>query len=180
MYPFPVNNQVDSAWDRPERVVLATSVDAEGSANIISIGWMMRANMEPPVFALGLGMKSHSCRNISASGEFVLAVPGLDLGREVIYCGTHSGATVDKFQETGLTPLPGKVVKAPLIGECLFNLECKVIAAQDIQDHRVFFGEVVAGWRAEHEGRNLLVIGEESGYELVHEEAGFRLGAVRE
>ena len=52
-------------------VVLVTSVDGAGKANIIAVGWAMRANMSPPVFAIGLGKKSHSCASIAASGEFI-------------------------------------------------------------------------------------------------------------
>jgi len=178
MKGIPVG-EVDQCWKPPERVALITSVDPEEKPNIIAVGWLMRANVNPPVFAIGLGMKSQSCRNISASGELVVAIPGADLAEEVIYCGTQSGAEVDKFRETGLTATPGKAVKAPLIGECLANMECKVVATQDLQDTRIFLGEVLACWRAEEEEKSLLIVGEESGYELVHQEAGFRLGTVR-
>ncbi|MGY8825944.1 MAG: flavin reductase family protein [Candidatus Latescibacterota bacterium] len=52
--------------------------------------------------------------------------------------GSHSGADVDKFKEAGLTPAPAKIVHPPLIKECLCNLECKVIATQEVHAHRVF------------------------------------------
>jgi len=169
----------EKLWGPPERVVLVTSVDEAGKANIIAVGWAMRANMSPPVFAIGLGRKSQSCTNIAASGEFVFALPGTGLAREVMYCGTHSGREVDKFAETGLTALAASVVKAPLIDECLANFECRVTASQEIGDHRVFFGEVLAAWQGEAEEPHLLVVGTGSGYEQVHEEGAFRLGAVR-
>ena len=173
-------SEVDRCWGPPERVALITSVDATGKPNIIAVGWIMRANMSPPVYAIGLGMKSHSCQNISAQKEFALMIPGTELARQVMYCGTHTGAEVDKFAETGLTAVPASQVAPPLIGECLAGMECKVIAVQDIQDHRVFFGEVVAGWTSEKAGKSLLTVGENSGYEQVYQEGAFRLGAVRD
>lgn len=179
MQEIPLKD-VDRSWNTPEKAVMVTSVDGDGKGNIIAVGWLMRASMDPPVYAIGLGKKSQSGRNIAASGEFVIAVPGTDLARELMYCGTHSGAEVDKFTEAGLTAAPGKVVKAPLIEECLVNAECRVIAVQEIGDHRVFFGEVQVAWKSEKEGKHLLIVGEENGYELVHEEAGFRLGTVKD
>ena len=107
-----------------------------------------------------------------------MGIPGLDMAEAVIYCGTHSGAEVDKFKEAGLTAAKAKIVRPPLLEECLCNLECKVIATQEVHAHRVFFGEVVAHWSSEKQERSLLLVGDESGYETVHEEAGFRLGAV--
>lgn len=178
MKEMPVGTDVDRAWSGPERVVLVTSVDRSGKSNIITIGWVMRTNMDPPVLAIGLSKGSYSCANISRTGEFVMAIPGLDMAAAVIYCGTHSGAEVDKFKEAGLTAAKAKIVRPPLVEECLCNLECKVIATQEVHAHRVFFGEVVAHWHGEKPGRSLLIVGAESGYETVHEEAGFRLGAV--
>ncbi|MFH1572259.1 MAG: flavin reductase family protein [Gemmatimonadota bacterium] len=169
----------EKLWGAPERVVLVTSVDPEGRANIIAVGWAMRASMSPPVFAIGLGKKSHSGTSIAASREFVFCLPGVSLARQVMYCGTHSGREVDKFAETGLTPQPGRVVKAPLIAECLACFECRVVAAQEIGDHRVFFGEVAASWKGTRAEPHLLVVGPGSGYEPVYEDGGFRLGGVR-
>lgn len=169
----------EKLWAPPERVVLVTSVDPAGKANIIAVGWAMRASSSPLVFAIGLGMKSHSCASIAASGEFVFALPGTDLARQVMYCGTHSGRKVDKFAQTGLTPLPAREVKAPLIGECLANFECRVVATQEIGDHRIFFGEVVASWQGDSDRPHLLVVGPGSGYDQVYEEGSFRLGAVK-
>jgi len=45
---------------------------------------------------------------------------------QVVGIGTCSGADTDKFARFKLTPVAGKHVKAPLIKECLGNIECKV------------------------------------------------------
>lgn len=168
-------------WAAPERVVLVSSVDAQGRPNLIAVGWAMRANMDPPVYAIGLGKKSHSCANVSASGEFVFAVPGVDLAKAVLYCGTHSARYgADKFAETGLTAAPASCVRPPLVAECLANLECRVVATQDVGDHRVFFGQVVACWASpRQEMRPLILVGAEAGYETAVTTEAFRLGAVR-
>ncbi len=41
--------------------------------------------------------------------------------------GNISGEDIDKFEKFSLTPKKGEKVGAPIIEECLFNLECKVI-----------------------------------------------------
>ena len=172
--------QAADHFGAPERVVLVSSANGEGKANLIAVGWAMRANMDPPVVAIGLGRKSRSCANIEATGEFVFAVPGADLAADVLYCGTHTGREVDKFAETGLTASPASQVQAPLVTECLSNLECRVMATQDIGDHRVFFGEVLAVWATERdESRPLIIVGDGSGYEVTHKDDVFCLGAVR-
>jgi len=51
---------------------------------------------------------------------------------------------VDKFQETGLTPIPSKVLRPPRIKECFGHMECRVIQEHTCGDHTLFVGEVVA------------------------------------
>ena len=172
--------EVDRAWNTPEKAVLVSSVDPSGRPNLIAVGWLMRANMSPPVYAIGINRKSQTGRNIVATGEFVMAIPGQDQARQFMYCGTHTGADVDKFADTGLTPLPARTVSAPLVAGCRANLECRVVGVQQVADHQVFFGEVKVAWAAAAPGRPLLIVGAESGYVTVYEEAGFRLGTVRQ
>jgi flavin reductase (DIM6/NTAB) family NADH-FMN oxidoreductase RutF len=40
--------------------------------------------------------------------------------------------------------VPADHVKPPLIAECPVNMECRVIGIQEIGDHDLFLGEVVA------------------------------------
>ena len=71
---------------------------------------------------------------------------GESIAAAVLYCGTHSGRTVDKFAATGLTPLEGSIVRPPLIGECVANFECRLAGSLETGDHTIFAGEVVACW----------------------------------
>jgi len=59
--------------------------------------------------------------------ECVIAIPTVDLLDTVVGSGTCSGTDTDKFAQFKLTPVKGKLVKAPLIKECLANIECKVV-----------------------------------------------------
>ena len=58
--------------------------------------------------------------------------------------GINSGRDVDKFKETGLTPISASIVRSPLIEECYGHLECKVIGSHTYGDHTLFVGEVIA------------------------------------
>ena len=63
----------------------------------------------------------------------VMAVPTVDLLDRVVGISSCSGADTDKFAKFKLTAVPGKLVNAPLIKECLANIECKVV---DLIDER--------------------------------------------
>lgn len=136
------------AWLRkyPERTVLAVSADANGKANMIALGWNMPTSNRPPMAAISVNHRSLSHRLIHEGGEFVLVFPSKEMEDAVMYCGTHSGRDVDKFKETGLTPVKAKHVKPPLIAEAVVNMECKVVGELVTGDHTIFVGEILAAY----------------------------------
>lgn len=129
----------------PIPVVLVTSIGENGKSNIITIAWTGVMNSEPPVVYVSVRPQGrHSYRLIKESGEYVINIPTAAQTRLVDYCGTISGSKVDKFKETGLTPVPATYVKAPLIAECPVNLECKVRQVVSLGSHDVFIADVLA------------------------------------
>ena len=109
----------------PGPVVLVTTTDG-GRDNVMTISWTMVLDFTP-VFAITTGEWNFSYTALRKSRECVIAIPAVDLLDRVVGIGTCSGADTDKFAKFRLTAVPAKVVKAPLIKECLANIECKVI-----------------------------------------------------
>lgn len=55
-----------------------------------------------------------------------------------------SGAHTDKFEKFALTPIKGRHVQAPLIKECLANIECEVVDI--VKKHNIVVLEGVAAY----------------------------------
>lgn len=123
-------------------VILVTTLDGQ-SDNIMTISWTMVMDFTP-VFAITTGAWNHSFVALKKSRECVIAFPTVDMLDTVVGIGTCSGADTDKFAKFKLTPEPGKLVKAPLIKECLANIECKVIDI--IEKHNIVVLEGVAAY----------------------------------
>lgn len=109
----------------PGPVILVTTTDGK-SQNIMTISWAMVIDFKPR-FAIATGSWNHSYAALEKSRECVIAVPTVDLIDKVVGIGTCSGADTDKFEIFELTALAGKCVSAPLVKECLANIECKVV-----------------------------------------------------
>jgi len=78
--------------------------------------------------------------------EFVVNIPTMDIIKETLFCGKRTGREYDKFAETGLTPLPAKMIRPPIIKECVAHLECKLYQQIAIGDHTLFVGEVLTAY----------------------------------
>ena len=134
---------------------------------------------KPPMMAISVAPARFTHDLIANSGEFVLAWPGEELAEATMLCGTRSGRSYDKFAECNLTALPAEKVKAPLIKECLANLECRVVNKMTTGDHTIFAGEIVAVHSTNPGGRLLLSIDEHEGYEFLLQKGGYRFGVIK-
>ncbi|HUW11351.1 MAG TPA: flavin reductase family protein [Anaerolineae bacterium] len=130
----------------PSPAALITSVDEQGTPNIIALGEVFNISIRQPVI-VGIAIRpaTYSHGLITATREYVVNLPPSRLAAKVDACGSSSGRSgIDKFAAYGLTPLKSDEVRPPLIEECPVNLECRVIGIQTIGDHDLFLGEVVA------------------------------------
>ena len=124
----------------PGPVVLVTTRDGRKN-NVMTISWTMVLDFTP-VFAITTGEWNYSFAALRKTRECVIAIPTVDLLDRVVGIGTCSGADTDKFARFGLTAVPGKAVKAPLIEECLANIECRVVDL--VRKHNIVVLEAVA------------------------------------
>jgi flavin reductase (DIM6/NTAB) family NADH-FMN oxidoreductase RutF len=139
-------------------VVLVTTHDRKKN-NIMTISWTMVLDFTP-VFAITTGEWNHSFAALRKNRECVIAIPTVDMLDQVVGIGTCSGADTDKFAKFTLTPVQAKVVKAPLIKECLANIECKVVDI--VRKHNIVVLEGVAAYLdpARKEKRTVHAVGD--------------------
>jgi flavin reductase (DIM6/NTAB) family NADH-FMN oxidoreductase RutF len=133
----------------PMRHFLITCADMGGKPNIIAVSFCMPVSKTPPLIACAIGSHSLSGSLIEATGEFAVNVPGKEMEEAVYYCGYHSGRDCDKFKETDLTPIPGRMVKVPSIEECIATMECVVKDVFTTGDKKLFVAEVVEAYADE-------------------------------
>jgi flavin reductase (DIM6/NTAB) family NADH-FMN oxidoreductase RutF len=121
-------------------VVLVTTCDGQKD-NIMTISWTMVLDFTP-VFAITTGAWNHSFAALRKTRECVIAIPTVDMLDKVVGIGMCSGKDTDKFATFKLTRVRGKVVGAPLINECLANIECRVVDI--VKKHNIVVLEAVA------------------------------------
>ena len=126
----------------PGPVVLVTTHDG-GKDNIMTVTWTMVLGFDAE-FAITTGPWNHSFTALQKTRECVLSIPTVDMIDTVVGIGTCSGTQTDKFARFGLTRVSADHVRAPLIAECLANIECRVV---DFLDRRnIIVLEGLAAW----------------------------------
>jgi len=144
-----------------ERVLLA-SCGEKGLPNVMAIGWgTIGIIWRKPIFVVLVRPSRYTYRLMEETGEFTVNIAPPELKEVVQYCGTVSGRDHNKFKEKGLTAIPSKKIKTPMIKECILHFECRVVHENDLipseldtsiisalypkgDFHRVYFGEILA------------------------------------
>lgn len=129
----------------PGPVVMVTTA-RKGRANIMTMSWHTMMDFEPPIMGCVISNRNYTFDILKATKECVINIPTVELAEKVVACGNTSGRKVDKFKAFSLTPTAASCVKAPLIGECYANLECKVVDGRMVAKYNLFILEVLKAW----------------------------------
>ena len=141
--PFAKRSLGVKAEMYPKPALVIGSYDKAGKPNIMTAAWIGICNSDPLSIAVSMRPATYSYGNVTDMKAFTVNIPSSELAKYVSYAGRFSGKDVDKFKETGLTPVKGEFVNAPYIKEFPIVIECEVTAIHDLGSHRQFIGKVI-------------------------------------
>lgn len=128
----------------PIPAVMISCADEKHKPNIITVAWTGTVCSSPAMVSVSIRKERYSYEIIKNSREFVINLVTKELLEAADYCGVKSGRDIDKFKIMNLTPMEGKVIKTPLIGESPVNMECRVTDIIPLGTHDLFLAEVVS------------------------------------
>jgi flavin reductase (DIM6/NTAB) family NADH-FMN oxidoreductase RutF len=127
----------------PLPAVMVSCGETPEEFNIITIAWTGTICSDPPMCYISVRPGRHSHEILKRTGEFVINLTTEELAFATDWCGCRSGRKYNKWKEMNLTPMPAKIVKAPVIGEAPVNIECVVKQVIPLGTHDMFISEVV-------------------------------------
>ena len=130
--------------------------------NTMIIGWGgVMVIWGRPMFIVLVRDSRATYNLIENSNEFTVSIPMKNNLLDAIkICGTKSLREMNKFEYCNLTPIKGRKIDTPIIGEAELHYECKVIYKQTLDqtvvpqivksryynntaNHTVYYGEIV-------------------------------------
>ena len=146
----------------PEQVAIAIAKDAQGKHNPITLCWVMRTSIEPPMLAMSIAHTRHSLAAVRDSREFVVSVLSTTMVADALFHGTKSGRDMDKLAEAGTKIQPATKIDSVLLSDAVVNFECKLEGELTSGDHVILAGRVVAAHQNQDAGvRPLYALGNE-------------------
>lgn len=124
--------------------VVLVGTQVAGTANFMTVGWVARANANPPMIVCGIGNHHYTPGGILETGTFSVNIPSSDLLIKTDYCGLVSGKKTDKSHLFDV--FYGSLGTAPMIRECPVSLECRLVQALPLPSNSLYIGEIVGAY----------------------------------
>lgn len=127
----------------PLPAVLVTCGATPDEWNMVTVAWTGTVCTNPAMCYISLRPERHSYPIIERNMEFTINLTTAAMTHATDWAGVRSGKDYNKWEETGLTPLPGEKVLSPTIAESPLSIECKVKSITPLGSHSMFLAEVL-------------------------------------
>ena len=118
--------------------------NVEGKPNYLTVAWFSMVNPDPAYLAVAMNKAHYTNAGIKANGTFSVNIPSSDMAEKTDYCGLVSGRKSEKA--VVFETFYGGLETAPMIKECPFTVECRLIQTVDLPAEDLFIGEIVAAY----------------------------------
>lgn len=127
----------------PLPAVLVTCGNSSENWNMLTIAWTGTICSDPAMCYISVRPERASYPLIVENMEFTINLTTEKMAFATDWAGVRSGRDYNKWEKTGLTPLPGEMVSSPTIEESPLSIECRVKEIIKLGTHDMFISEVL-------------------------------------
>lgn len=112
--------------------------------SLMTASWINIVAASPPTLVVGVQKIRHTLAVIEDTGCFSVNIPTTAMADVTDFLGIATGNNPDssKAPTSGLNFSPGAVLDVPLIDECPYNLECRIMQTVDLGVYTLLIAEV--------------------------------------
>lgn len=127
----------------PAPAAIVTVGASPSEWNMLTVAWTGTVCTDPAMLYISVRPSRFSYPLLMREMEFTLNLTTEEIARATDWVGVRSGADFDKWEKTGLTPLPGEKVATPTIAESPLSIECRIKEVMRLGSHDMFIAEVL-------------------------------------
>lgn len=116
----------------PRPIAFVSTLDAEGNPNLAPYSFFNAFSSNPPILVFSSNRRTtdnstkDTLNNLQKTGEVVINMVNYAIVRQMTISSIEFGATVNEFEQAGLTPLASELVQPFRVKESPIQLECRV------------------------------------------------------
>lgn len=118
----------------PRPIGWISSQDEQGRHNLAPYSFFNAVSDTPPIVMFSSDGMKDTAKNAKSSGVFACNVATYALKDAMNASSAHLDHGVSEFERAGLTPVPCKLIDAPMIAEAGIVLECQTLEVKPLID----------------------------------------------
>ena len=129
-HPFSETHKLMIGSIVPRPIALVSTTSNNGINNLAPFSYFNGVCSRPPTIMFAParrgwdGKEKDTLINIRDTKEFSINIVSEDIGEKMVKCSTDYDKGIDEYSESGLSPLPSKKIKPPIVSESKISLEC--------------------------------------------------------
>jgi len=127
----------------PLPALLVTVGQAPREWNMLTIAWAGTICTNPAMCYISVRPERYSYPLLMKRMEFTINLTTEGMARAADWAGVRSGKDFNKWEATGLTPMPGEKVSSPTIAESPLSIECRVKSVMRLGSHDMIIADVI-------------------------------------
>lgn len=131
-HPFSETHKLMIGSIVPRPIALVSTTSNNGINNLAPFSYFNGVCSKPPTIMFAParrgwdGKEKDTLINIRNTKEFSINIVSEDIGEKMVKCSTDYKKEVDEFSKSGLSPMPSKKIKPPIVSESKISLECRL------------------------------------------------------
>ena len=129
-HPFSETHKLMIGSIVPRPIALVSTTSNNGINNLAPFSYFNGVCSKPPTIMFAParrgwdGKEKDTLINIRNTKEFSINIVSEDIGEKMVKCSTDYKKEVDEYSKSGLSPIPSKKIKPPIVSESKISLEC--------------------------------------------------------
>ncbi|MCH5232364.1 MAG: flavin reductase family protein [Muribaculaceae bacterium] len=127
----------------PLPAVIVTCGNKPENWNMLTVAWTGTICSDPPMCYISVRPERFSYPLLVNNMEYTINLTTTDMAKATDWVGVRSGKDLNKWKETGLTPIEGELVDSPTIMQSPLSIECRVKEIIKLGTHDMFISDVL-------------------------------------
>jgi len=150
-HPFSETHKLMIGSIVPRPIALVSTISKNGINNLAPFSYFNGVCSKPPTIMFAParrgwdGKEKDTLINIRSTKEFSINIVSEDIGERMVKCSTDYKKEVDEYSKSGLSPIPSKKIKPPIVSESKISLECILNQIVQIGKNDAGSGFIVIG-----------------------------------
>ena len=150
-HPFSETHKLMIGSIVPRPIALVSTTSNNGINNLAPFSYFNGVCSKPPTIMFAParrgwdGKEKDTLINIRNTKEFSINIVSEDIGEKMVKCATDYKKEVDEYFKSGLSPIPSKKIKPPIVSESKISLECTLNQIVQIGKDDAGSGFIVIG-----------------------------------